>query len=63
MSNRTIILEYATRIFGDKVKSENWLSSPKIYLNNKTPFEIVETEEGLILAKQYIDQIDYGIYI
>jgi len=56
--NREKLLKYGLEIFnGDLERFSNWLLKPDRSLNDKTPNELLETEEGIRAVRDVLNRI------
>jgi uncharacterized protein (DUF2384 family) len=52
----------ALRIFGSELKAASWLSSKISALNNKSPLQVMRSQEGTEKVRMLLGQIDHGIF-
>lgn len=43
-------------------KFERWLEKENVSLENYSPKELIETEDGRIQVKYILDMLEYGIF-
>ena len=61
--NKQEVLKYGISVFNKEgVKFSRWLTKPNLSLGNKTPNELLESEEGLREVKNCLDRIEYGTF-
>lgn len=53
----------ATDLFGSKVEANQWLERPAIGLDQSRPMDFLETPEGVKLVQDYLERLDYGVYV
>lgn len=58
----TRIYTRALDILGDKATAEHWLGRQQLALGNHTPFDLLDTTEGVRLVDDLLSQIEYGFY-
>ena len=59
---KIIFKKFAYNVFEDEKIAEDWLNTPKVVLGNKTPFELLETDQGIAEVKALLGRIEYGVY-
>jgi putative toxin-antitoxin system antitoxin component (TIGR02293 family) len=57
------VLAKATSIFGSQQKAEQWLGEPARGLNGHRPVELLATQTGTELVEQFLERLDYGVYV
>src|SRR3546814_20201970 len=57
------IVAKATRVFGSQDKAEDWMEEPAIGLNGNAPIDLLSTTAGTELVENFLDQIEYGVYV
>jgi putative toxin-antitoxin system antitoxin component (TIGR02293 family) len=57
------ILAKATEVFGSQEEAEQWLQRPAIGLNQRRPIDLLETPAGLELVEDYLERLEYGVYV
>ena len=55
------VIAHAVAVFGDEQKATHWLSTPLAFLGNRTPAELLATNEGLALVEQTLTRIEHNI--
>jgi putative toxin-antitoxin system antitoxin component (TIGR02293 family) len=55
------VIAHAVAVFGDEQKATHWLSTPLEILGNRTPAELLATNEGLALVEQTLTRIEHNI--
>lgn len=56
------ITQQAINLFEDEEEAKKWLSTPKVSLHNKTPFEAMATDAGAKQVEQILYRAEYGVY-
>jgi putative toxin-antitoxin system antitoxin component (TIGR02293 family) len=57
------MLDQATELFeNDKIKSNQWLSSPNRGLGGRTPLQMAQTETGLREVENLIFRLEHGVF-
>jgi len=51
----------AIEVFEDPTAAREWLQSPQIGLNNRTPLDLLATEAGAQAVKDLLTRIEYGV--
>jgi putative toxin-antitoxin system antitoxin component (TIGR02293 family) len=59
---RDEIVEMSVRVFGDAEKAARWMARPKHRFGEKTPNEMLETEEGREHVRNILGQVEHGMY-
>lgn len=55
-----LIQRQAELVFGNKAKTDSWLTQPKNTLGGSTPLELAHTEEGYELVKAELEKLSHG---
>jgi putative toxin-antitoxin system antitoxin component (TIGR02293 family) len=55
------VIAHAVAVFGDEQKATHWLSTPLAILENRTPAELLVSNEGLALVDQVLTRIEHNI--
>ena len=55
------VIAHAVAVFGDEQKATHWLSTPLALLGNRTPAELLGSNEGLVLVEQTLTRIEHNI--
>jgi putative toxin-antitoxin system antitoxin component (TIGR02293 family) len=55
------IVAQAIAVFGDERKASHWFDTPLPLFDNRTPSEMLETEEGKALVEQTLLRIEHNI--
>jgi putative toxin-antitoxin system antitoxin component (TIGR02293 family) len=55
------IVAQAIAVFGDERKASHWFDTPLPLFDNRTPSELLETEEGTALVEQTLLRIEHNI--
>jgi len=56
------IVESASDLFEEDKEVQIWLSTPKKSLENRTPLELLSTDEGSRQVEQILLQASYGVF-
>jgi putative toxin-antitoxin system antitoxin component (TIGR02293 family) len=63
MQTKNEVIRLATALFEGNVNAAlNWCSRPNRALHWKSPFEIIDSEEGAMMVATLILRIEHGIY-
>jgi putative toxin-antitoxin system antitoxin component (TIGR02293 family) len=55
------VIAHAVAVFGDEQKATHWLSTPLPLLGNRSPAELLASNEGLALVEQTLTRIEHNI--
>jgi putative toxin-antitoxin system antitoxin component (TIGR02293 family) len=55
------VIAHAVAVFGDEQKATHWSSTPLELLGNRTPAELLASNEGLALVEQTLTRIEHNI--
>ena len=55
------VIAHAVAVFGDEQKATHWLSTPLAILGNRTPAELLASNEGIALVEQTLTRIEHNI--
>lgn len=55
------VIAHAVAVFGDEQKATHWLSTPLAILENRTPTELLSSEEGIELVERTLTRIEHNI--
>ncbi len=55
------VIAHAVAVFGDEHKATHWLSTPLPLLDDKTPAEVLQTEDGIARIEQILTRIEHNI--
>ena len=55
------VIAHAVAVFGDEQKATHWLSTPLAILENRTPSELLASEEGIELVERTLTRIEHNI--
>jgi putative toxin-antitoxin system antitoxin component (TIGR02293 family) len=55
------VIAHAVAVFGDEQKATHWLSTPLAIFGDRTPTELLATNEGLALVEQTLTRIEHNI--
>jgi putative toxin-antitoxin system antitoxin component (TIGR02293 family) len=56
------VVAHAVAIFGDEPKASHWLATPLPLFGGRAPSDLLETDEGLALAKQTLIRIEHNVF-
>ena len=54
--------EYASTVFGGDAAGASWFEGPVMSLNQKRPYELMDTAAGRKLVQTALGRIDYVVY-
>lgn len=57
------VLARATSVFGSQHKAEQWLGAPARGLDGHRPVSLLATQTGTELVEQFLERLDYGVYV
>lgn len=57
------IVAKATSVFGSQDAAEEWLGKPARVFEGKRPIELLATQTGTQLVEDFLEQMDYGVYV
>jgi putative toxin-antitoxin system antitoxin component (TIGR02293 family) len=55
------VIAHAVAVFGDEQKATHWLSTPLAILENRTPSELLASDEGIELVERTLTRIEHNI--
>jgi putative toxin-antitoxin system antitoxin component (TIGR02293 family) len=55
------VIAHAVAVFGDEQKATHWLCTPLPILENRTPTELLASEEGIELVERTLTRIEHAI--
>jgi RNA polymerase sigma-70 factor (ECF subfamily) len=55
------IVAHAVAVFGDEKKASHWLATPLPILDNRSPSQLLEAQEGVDLVEQVLTRIEHNI--
>jgi putative toxin-antitoxin system antitoxin component (TIGR02293 family) len=53
------VIAHAVAVFGDEQRATHWLSTPLAILGNRTPAELLATNEGIALVERTLTRIEH----
>jgi len=56
------VLAQADETLGNRANAARWLQTPNRALEDKPPFELLDTDEGVRAVETVLGRIDYGVY-
>lgn len=59
----TEILAQAVKVLGSKEDAEAWMERPALGLDGHKPIDLLCTPAGMKLVKDFLDQIEYSVYV
>ncbi len=57
------ILAKATAVFGSQERAEQWLEKPATGLNRRRPIDLLSTPAGVELVEDFLERLEYGVYV
>lgn len=57
------ILAKATAMFGSQEEAEQWLERPAIGLDQRRPLDLLATPAGVELVEDFLQRLEYGVYM
>ena len=57
------ILAKASLLLGFQEDGEHWLESPAMGLNGERPIDLLATRAGAEIVENFLDQLEYGVYV
>ena len=57
------ILAGATTVFGSQERAEQWLERPATGLNRRRPIDLLSTPAGVELVEDFLERLEYGVYV
>jgi len=54
-------IAHAVAVFGDEHKATHWLSTPLALFENRTPTDLLATDEGVALVERALARIEHNI--
>lgn len=55
------VIAHAVAVFGDEHKATHWLSTPLPLIGDRTPSELLQSDEGLARVEQILTRIEHNI--
>lgn len=55
------VIAHAVAVFGDERKATHWMMTPLPFLGNRSPQELLETDEGLAVVEQTLSRIEHNL--
>ena len=56
------VIAHAVAVFGDEHKASHWLSTPLPLLGDRTPSDLLESDEGIELVERTLTRIEHNIF-
>ncbi len=57
------ILAKATAVFGSQEEAEQWLERPATGLDRRRPIDLLATPAGVELVEDFLERLEYGVYV
>jgi putative toxin-antitoxin system antitoxin component (TIGR02293 family) len=57
------ILAKATAVLGSQEEAEKWLDRPALGLNQRRPIDLLATPAGVELIEDFLERLEYGVYV
>ncbi|MEX1252420.1 MAG: antitoxin Xre/MbcA/ParS toxin-binding domain-containing protein [Hyphomonas sp.] len=57
------LLANASEVFGSQEAAEKWFDQPAIGLDRNRPIDLLDTPAGQELVENYLEQLEYGVYV
>ncbi len=57
------ILAKATAVLGSRAEAELWLERPATGLDQCRPLDLLATPAGTALVQDFLDRLEYGVYV
>lgn len=55
------VIAHALAVFGDEKKAMHWMSTPLPFFANRSPQELLETDDELLLVEQTLSRIEHNL--
>jgi putative toxin-antitoxin system antitoxin component (TIGR02293 family) len=55
------VIAHAVAVFGDEQKATHWLSTPLAILADRTPAELLASDEGIEMVERTLTRIEHNI--
>jgi putative toxin-antitoxin system antitoxin component (TIGR02293 family) len=55
------VIAHALAVFGDEQKATHWMATPLPFFSNRSPQELMETDEGLALVEETLTRIEHNL--
>ena len=55
------VIAHAVAVFGDERRATDWLSTPLAILGNRTPAELLVTNDGIAAVERTLIRIEHNI--
>jgi len=56
------VVAHAVAVFGDEHKASHWLSTPVLLFENRSPSELLTTDEGIQKVDDILTRIEHNIF-
>lgn len=57
------LLANASEVFGSLEAAEKWFDQPAIGLERNRPIDLLDTPAGQEMVENYLEQLEYGVYV
>jgi putative toxin-antitoxin system antitoxin component (TIGR02293 family) len=57
------LLANASEVFGSQEAAEKWFDQPAIGLDRNRPIDLLSTPAGQEMVENYLEQLEYGVYV
>ena len=57
------VLEHAINVFGSQQLAEEWLGRPCKFLEGGVPLDMLDNPIGFRAVEDYLDRVQYGVYV
>jgi len=57
------VLSKATSVLGTQDAAERWLERPAKGLDGRRPIDLLATQTGTQLVEDFLERLDYGVYV
>lgn len=57
------VLARATAVFGSQEAAERWLERPAMGLDRCRPLDLLATPAGVELVEEFLERLEYGVYM
>lgn len=55
------VIAHAVAVFGDEQKATHWMTTPLPLFADRSPQDLLETDEGLALVEQTLTRIEHNL--
>jgi len=57
------ILAKATAVLGSQEEAEQWLERPAMGLDQRRPIDLLATPAGVEMVEDFLERLEYGVYV